>query len=137
MSVDFNSMISQAASESQRRKNIGNSFGFVEVDGVTAAAQSQKAGSELSVEDIANAMKSGRVKKESDNRFIEQNGRGFKVNREGNEESLSPASLQAQEKITNMQNKITAIQNNAEVSLGRQNNIAESLKSYQQNPFIN
>lgn len=136
MSVDFNSMISQAASESQRRKNIGQSMAFVEINGVTQSVDSQKNGSELSVSDIANAMKAGRVRKGDDNRFISSNGKTFKINREEKDEPLSASALQSQEKITNMQSKIVAIQNNAEVSVGRQNDIANSLKSYQQNPFI-
>lgn len=137
MSVDFNSVMSKAFSEAQRRKNIGNAAGFVEVDGVTKSAESQ--GSELSVTDIANAMKAGRVKKEEDNNFIATNGRGFKVIRDDKKDDkvneVSPASMQAQERVNQMQNKITAIQNTAEVAVDRQNNIASSLRSYR-DPFI-
>ena len=135
MSVDFNAMISQATNEAQRRRNIGQSAAFVEAEGFNKSAQAQKEGAELSVGDIANAMKAGRTKRQEDNSFVSTNGKGFKVNRGEKDKELSPMAIQAQEKIVNMQNQITAIQNNADQSLGRQNNIANTLKSYQKDPF--
>lgn len=134
MSVDFNSMISQATNEAQRRRNIGQSAAFVEAEGFNKSAQAQKEASELTIGDIANAIKAGRNKRHEDNSFVSTNGKSFKVHR-GEKEELSPMAAQAQEKIVNMQNQITAIQNSAEQSVGRQNNIANTLRSYQKDPF--
>jgi hypothetical protein len=138
MSVDFNSMINKALSESQQRRAFGNSAKFLEVDNVSKSTET-KSGGELSVEDIANAMKSGRLKKEEDNNFISTNGKSFKINRtkEDKEENvLSPMAMKSQEKIVQMQNKITSIQENAEIATNRQNNVAQSLRSIQRDPFI-
>ena len=78
MSVDFNSMINKALSESQQRRAFGNSAKFLEVDNVSKSTET-KSGGELSVEDIANAMKSGRLKKEEDNKIEVKSLQPFEI----------------------------------------------------------
>lgn len=137
MSVDFNSMINKALSDVQQRKALGNSLKNLEGNSVSKANETQTGG-ELSVEDIANAMKVGRLKREDDNKFISTNGNSFKVNREKDdklENNLSPMSIKAQEKIITMQNKISSIKENSQVATDRQNIVAQSMRAIQKDPF--
>ncbi|MFN8576688.1 MAG: hypothetical protein U0354_07510 [Candidatus Sericytochromatia bacterium] len=137
MSVDFNSMINKALSDVQQRKALGNSLKNLEGNSVSKANETQTGG-ELSVEDIANAMKVGRLKREDDNKFISTNGNSFKVNREKDdklENNLSPMSIKAQEQIITMQNKISSIKENSQVATDRQNILAQSMRAIQKDPF--
>lgn len=133
MSIDFNTAMSEAYSKAMQRKSMGNSIANMTADGVTKS-NSPNGGSELSVEDLANAMKKGRVKKEEDNTFISTNGKFLKTERKDKDQepSLSPMAIKTQESVVQIQNKITSLHDNAVESTNRQNNI---LRSAQRDPF--
>lgn len=133
MSVDFNAVMSEAYSKAMQRKNMGNSIANMTSDGVSKS-NSPNGGSELSVEDLANAMKTGRLKREEDNSFIATNGKAFKINKNEKDEeaTVNPMTLKAQETAVQMQNKISSIQESSAIATNRQNNI---LRSVQRDPF--
>jgi hypothetical protein len=97
--------------------------------------------SELSMGDIVDAMKAKNAQKHDDNKFISTLGKQFKVTED--EESGSAegeAGIKSEITMTSdiancVQDKISEVQDHTEQVLGRQAEISQSLKSYQQNPF--
>ena len=126
MSVDFNSVMNNAWHEAQKKRQAAAtmSAGLLNQNSVQESGRS----SELSVEDIALAMKTANTKKHNDTNFISTHGKEFKKTED---EKLNPVA----EIVSNTQNNIEEIKNNSEIALDRQSAIAKSLKSHQHNPY--
>jgi hypothetical protein len=128
MSVDFNAVMNNAWQEAQKRRQVAASStaGLLNQQSVEQSGGT----SELSVEDIANAMKNANTKKHEDTDFVSTHGKEFKITED---EKLNPVN----KIVAETHNKIAEIKHNAEIALDRQAAISKSLKSYQNNVFVN
>lgn len=132
MSIDANAAIKYAIDQAQIRRAAatGVTDAVFNADGVTKAAERV---TELSVEDLAGAMKTRNAKKQDENQFIQDNRLSF-LKRKDNEDDEASNPIHAVAR--NFENKINSIQNNAVKAIDRQNNIAGSLKTIQKDPFV-
>jgi hypothetical protein len=120
MSVDFNSIITNAINEAQKRRNSAASVtqGIVNADAMGESGRS----SELSMEDIATAMKAKSSQKHSDTDFITNHGKAFKVTHDEDDKTPGVAA--------NVTAKIHAISESSEQHVNRKSEIAQSLQTY-------
>lgn len=137
MSVEFNSVMTQAINEAHRRR--------VAATGVTDQVYTKDSikntafvGSEISVEDIANAIKSKNAKKQEDNQFVSNH---TKVKDKKEEENLmgianNPVNQRIEQVASQVESKITLAQKSAEKALERQSNVAQSMRTTRKNPFL-
>lgn len=137
MSVEFNSVMTQAINDAHRRR--------VAATGVTDQVYNKESikgtafvGSDISVEDITNAMKARNAKKSVDNNFVSKHTQV--KDKEESDVVMGVASPQATLKINQvaeqMENKLNSAQKLAEMSFERKSNVAESMRASRKNPFI-
>lgn len=137
MSVEFNSVMTQAINDAHRRR--------VAATGVTDQVYNKESikgtafvGSDISVEDITNAMKARNAKKSVDNNFVSKHTQV--KDKEESDVVMGVASPQANMRINQvaeqMENKLNSAQKLAEISFERKSNVAESMRASRKNPFI-
>ncbi len=127
MGTDINSLISNAMDLAQQRRAAasGVTDSVFNPDNVKSSATSLGV-TELSIEDLAGAMKNRNASKSNDNKTISDKFQGIgKISKE-------PKHSEAVEKT---QDKIIAIDNTTVKALARQSEVAQSLKSQSSNPF--
>jgi tartrate dehydratase beta subunit/fumarate hydratase class I family protein len=137
MSVEFNSVMTQAINDAHRRRAAATG-----VTDQTYTTDSIKGtafvGSELSVEDITNAIKAKNTKKHEDNHFISNH---TQVKDKKDDDIMmaagpSQASMRINQVAEQMESKLNLAQKTAEKSFERKSNVAESMRSTRKNPFI-
>ena len=126
MSVDFNSVINQALSNAQARRNAASSTvnGLVNSGNMDYSAKST-AGSALTMEDIAAGMKASKSKKNEDSDFILNHG----ISKRAEKEACAPAEIGL------VNDKISSAHHNAEKALARQIEVSNSLRDIRNDPF--
>ena len=132
MSIDFNSIINSAFDSANRQQSVA--AGVVDsVFNPGGVAKSTPGGlSELSIEDIASAVKSRGAKKSEENKFVERHTVSTFERKDKKEEGNFSVNNSV---VGRAQDAINAIQASADVSLLRQNQIADNLRKTTSNPF--
>lgn len=134
--MELNSLISKALENSQHRRAAaaGLTDKLLTTDGMKLSASDQGF-SEISVEDLADVMKSKRQASASDNLFVSNHGLEDKKD-EKKVTSVDSVGGSASETVSKTQNKIQEISKHSEDLLDRRSEIFGSLKSVQNNPFL-
>lgn len=134
--MDMNSLITNALDNANKRRAAaaGLTDKLLSKDGMAKA--SDQGLSEISVEDLANAMKSRNERKQVDNLFVERNGKDLheKDEKQFGVNDVSMAS--SSHAVSNTHNKIAEVYNHSEKMINRQSEVFSEIRKVQNNPFV-
>lgn len=128
--MDVNSLITSALDSANKRRANAAGINDKLLSNVTKVVD--QGYSQISVEDIANAMKARNDKKQVDNTFIERHGKELD---EKDKNEFDPSIALTSSAVSNTHNKIAEVHNHSEKMMDRQADVFSSLKKSQSNPF--
>lgn len=128
--MDVNSLITSALDSANKRRANAAGINDKLLSNVTKVVD--QGYSQISVEDIANAMKARNDKKQVDNTFIERHGKELD---ERDKNEFDPSIALTSSAVSNTHNKIAEVHNHSEKMMDRQADVFSSLKKSQSNPF--
>lgn len=128
--MDVNSLITSALDSANKRRANAAGINDKLLSNVTKVVD--QGYSQISVEDIANAMKARNDKKQVDNTFIERHGKELD---ERDKNEFDPSIALTSSAVSNTHKKIAEVHNHSEKMMDRQADVFSSLKKSQSNPF--
>lgn len=130
--MDVNSLITSALDSANKRRANAAGINDKLLSNVTKVVD--QGYSQISVEDIANAMKARNDKKQVDNTFIERHGKELDE-RDKKVGDFDPSIALTSSAVSNTHNKIAEVHNHSEKMMDRQADVFSALKKSQSNPF--
>ncbi|MFN8673511.1 MAG: hypothetical protein U0457_15680 [Candidatus Sericytochromatia bacterium] len=136
--MELNSILNSALEQAQKRRAAasGMTDKFLTVDGIKKSAEDQGY-SEVSVEDLANAMKLRDKSKSVDNLFVERHLTADNDKKDDKEKvEATGSTAKASTIVEHAHSKIKEVSKHTEILNQRKDNVFQNLRQSQNNPFV-